>query len=218
MRNDNAVPGYLSFPNAVRLWASITRPEETVTIGLFQEIAANICQELRAGRLLAYLLVQQRVLRPSLWSNAPGHDDGKLFQVAERYWATPNANEAISGRWVEAPVLVPVLREFTQEQNRGGYVLLEEKALRALKVEESADQQPEQKKSVRQEKDAARKLRDLMETFRKEGGELPVKQSWVPDVQSETGVSKRGAERAWDEVRKDYPELGSPKGKRKTRR
>jgi hypothetical protein len=140
MRNYNAVPGYLSFPNAVRLLASITRPEETVTMPLFQELADLICRELRAGQLHAYLLVQQRVVSPSRWDNAPGHDDGKLFQVAERYWATPNANAAISGRWVEAPVLVPVLRDVKQEQNRGGFVMLEETSLRALIAGEAAEE------------------------------------------------------------------------------
>jgi hypothetical protein len=140
MRNCNAVPGYLSFPNAVHLWASITRPEETVTMPLFQELADLICRELRAGRLHAYLLVQQRVVSPSRWDNAPGHDDGKLFQVAERYWATPNANAAISGRWVEAPVLVPVLRDVKQEQNRGGFVMLEETSVRALIPGEAAEE------------------------------------------------------------------------------
>lgn len=218
MRNYNAVPGYLSFPNAVHLWASITRPEETVTMPLFQELADLICRELRAGRLHAYLLVQQRVVSPSRWDNAPGHDDGKLLQVAERYWATPNANAAISARWVEAPVLVPVLRDVKQEQNRGGFVMLEETSVRALIAEKGADQQPKQKNSIRQQKDAERNLRELVDSYRRQEGELPVKKSWVPDVQSKTGVSQRGAERAWDEVRRYFPELGSSKGKRKTRR
>jgi hypothetical protein len=218
MRNYNAVPGYLSFSNAVHLWASIPRPEETATMPPFQELAAQICQELRAGRLHAYLLVQKRVLSTYEWSNAPGPDDGKLFQVAERYWATPNANAAISGRWVEAPVLVPVLRDVKQEQNRGGFVMLEETSVRALIAEKRADQQPTQKNSIRQQKDAERNLRNLMESYKNGEGELPVKKCWVADVQRTTGVSQRGAGRAWDDVRRDNPELGSSKGKRKTKR
>jgi hypothetical protein len=130
MRN-LALPGYLTFPNAVHLWASITHPGEAMSNGLFEELAAALCQELLAKRLRAYLLVLPRVA-PSRRSNASGFDEGKQFEIAAHYWATENASDAIHDRWVEAPVLEPLPPSAHRQVNKGGYVLLEEKALCAL--------------------------------------------------------------------------------------
>lgn len=132
---DVALPGYLSFPKAVHLCASIIHPGETVNNGLFDELAGRLRQELQVGQLRAHLLVRPPVVPPSRRSKAPGYDDGKRFEIAAHYWATENASDAIHDRWVEAPVLELHPRDPTgtvhHEVNKGGYVLLEEKAVRA---------------------------------------------------------------------------------------
>jgi hypothetical protein len=98
-------------------------------------------QELQVGQLRAYLLVRPRVVPPSRRSNAPGYDDGKRFEIAAHYWATENASDAIHDRWVEAPVLEPLPPSAYRQVNKGGYVLLEEKAIGALIAgEDSADE------------------------------------------------------------------------------
>ncbi len=124
---DISPEGYLTFPEAVRLWASITHRDKTVSMGIFDELAGLIRQELLAKRLRGYLLVSPPQVPAFKLSQAPGFDDGKLFQIAEDYWATENADAAISGRWVEAPVLEPLPPTAYRQVNKGGYVLLEER-------------------------------------------------------------------------------------------
>jgi hypothetical protein len=137
---DISPEGYLTFPEAVRLWASITHRGKTVSMGLFDELAGLIRRELLAQRMRGYLLVSPPQAPTLKLSQAPGFDDGKLFEIAEHYWATESANAAISGRWVEAPVLEPLPPSASRQVNKGGYVLLEEKAIRALIAGEESRQ------------------------------------------------------------------------------
>lgn len=75
MRN-LALPGYLTFPKAVRLWASITHPGDAMSTPLFERLAAALVQEVQEGRLLAYLNIGTRAVEAHF--PVDGRDFGKI--------------------------------------------------------------------------------------------------------------------------------------------
>lgn len=95
---------------------------------------------LQEERLKAFLLIRPRPNR-----GRGDDDDGKRFEISTRYWTTDNARRAMQGGWVQAPVLELHPRDPTatvhHEVNKGGYVLLEEKAIRAHIAGEHANPQ-----------------------------------------------------------------------------
>jgi hypothetical protein len=151
---DIAPSGYLTFLKAVELWASTKfsgKPKDEV----FEKSLDRLRQELQAGRLRAYLLVVPPALHPSFRSKAPSDDAGELLEIEERYWRTLNTAgwnaPAIMGVRVEAPVLKPFLPNAPRKVTRGGYVLLEEKAIKAhlAGVKTSESDGPAMEKPVR---------------------------------------------------------------------
>lgn len=54
-RSKNLPSGTLTFPRAVHLWASIVRPGEPMTMGLFEACAGALVVEVQSGRLSAFL-------------------------------------------------------------------------------------------------------------------------------------------------------------------
>jgi hypothetical protein len=108
-------PGWALFPAATKL---------------MQGGAPALLAALQEERLKAFLLIR---VRPN-WGSRDD-DDGSRFEISTRYWTTDNALQAMRGGWVQAPVLKlnprDPTRKFHYEVNKGGYVLLEEKAIRA---------------------------------------------------------------------------------------
>jgi hypothetical protein len=92
--------------------------------------APALLAALQEERLKAFLLIRAR---PN-WGSRD-NDEGNRFEISTRYWSTDNARQAMRGGWVQAPVLKLHPRDPTgkahHEVNKSGYVLLEEKAIRA---------------------------------------------------------------------------------------
>lgn len=189
-------------------WALLPNAAEDMPGG-----AVGLLRKLQEQKLKAFLQVAPRPNRETPWlrEHSVGVDDGKRFEVASRYWNTTAAQTALRGRWVEAPVLEPLYehkgRICTREVTKGGYILIEESVVKAAYA-----------KGAREKMAAERHLEAEIEHWKAGKAPPPVKTHWRLEVIEKTGVSGKGADDIWRRAVEAHPELGSPKGKPKTKR
>jgi hypothetical protein len=91
----NPPSGYQAFPKSVHLWASITHPDETMSMALFDRVAASLVQEVQDKRLLAYLATGTKT------ADADFPIDGEVFRAIKNSdpvdLAPPHVTLASSG-------------------------------------------------------------------------------------------------------------------------
>jgi hypothetical protein len=167
--------------------------------------------------------LQQRLFDQDVRASIQDRDTGDLHPLPGRFWASEKAEALINSEKELGHVGLALhgaldcsVRIDTFRTARGPVRICMEDVIKAAKPA-SDPSAPLTSKGAKAEREAEKDLRTRMQN-RKPDEDLPVKAAWVPHIVTETGVSQRGANRAWSTIAQEFPELASPKGKRKTKR
>ncbi len=206
---DKPILRLFALQEAKREGQRLTDDEEkelSALIPIFLEASLVMSQR----RAEALKQIQQKLHDEVIKAAIQDQDSGKFYPVPGSFWTSEKAKTVKSrGLGYSSNTITGF----------GGFGPVRIRRKDVIQAAEPASDlsAPLTSKGAKAEREAEKDLRTRMQN-RKPNDDLPVKVSWIADIIERTGVSQRGAERAWAKIRESYPELGSSKGKRKTKR